>query len=101
MGMKKGNTETPTATLPVVTPPESGTPAAVARLTTPKVAETKTNVYKPRDFDAEARGKTRCATWNAAMMSPALAGLKFKDIDGYLDLVRKAAEAGVKYSFQD
>ncbi len=86
---------------------ESGIDAAVARLQTPKevaapVPTTKVGTpYKPRDFDKEARGKTRCVQFEAALMSPAIAGLPFKTLDEYLELVRKAADAGVRYSFEE
>lgn len=81
---------------------ESGTTAATARLTAPKTtakAPASTGAYKPRDFDAEARGKTRCVQYEAALMSPAIAGMKFDTMDQYLALVKQAAEAGVKYTF--
>lgn len=85
--------------------PESGAVAAIARLKTAKPVEAKavpsTSGYKPRDFDAEARGKTRCVQFEAALMSPAIAGLKFDTLEQFLALVEKAAEAGVRYTFQD
>ena len=80
--------------------PESGTDAAIARLQAPKQEATKA-VYKQRDFDAEARGKTKCVMFAAALGSPAIAGLPFKSLEEFLALVEKAAEAGVKYSFGD
>ena len=87
---------------------ESGIDAAVTRLqntkSTPSVSIGATNSnpsYKPRDFDKEARGKTRCVQFEAALMSPALAGLPFKTLEEYLDICKKAADAGVKYSFED
>lgn len=55
--------------------------------------------YKPRDFDAEARGKTRCALYGEALSSPAIAGLRFESLEELLVLVRKAADDGVKYTF--
>lgn len=87
---------------------ESGTDAAIARLQT-KPTETKietsvagkTNGYKPRDFDAEARGKTRCVQHEAALMSPAIAGMKWSTMEEYLKLVRQAADAGVAYTFNE
>lgn len=39
---------------------------------TAPVAATNTHVYKARDFDKEARGKTRCALYEAALASPFL-----------------------------
>lgn len=79
---------------------ENGTQAAVNRLNATKTAAKPTPAnYKPRDFDAEARGKTRCVQFEAALMSPAIAGMPFKDMQEYLTLVRQAAEAGVAYTF--
>jgi hypothetical protein len=57
--------------------------------------------YKQRDFDAEARGKTRCVQFEAALMSPAIAGMQFNTMEEYLKLVKQAADAGVAYSFQE
>lgn len=97
MGLKKPGT-TNTAEKPAETKaPESGPAAAVARLT--KAADTAAKAYKPRDFDAEARGKTRCVQFQSALESPAIAGMKFSTMEQYLALVRQAAEAGVKYTF--
>ena len=100
MGLvKKGST----AVVPEETKkPESGTDAAIARLQAPKPEVTKasTPVYKQRDFDAEARGKSRCVMFAAALGSPALAGLPFKSLEDFLAIVEKAAEAGVNYSFK-
>lgn len=83
---------------------ENGTDAAIARLQTTKTTETKTDgakAYKPRDFDAEARGKTRCVQFEAALQSPAIAGMKFNNMKEFLDLVREAADAGVAYTFNE
>lgn len=106
MGMNKDKstavTEAP-LTNNVNAAPASGTDAAVGRLTAPKVEAAPTpaakNVYKQRDFDEEARGKTRCVQFEAALMSPAIAGMKFKNMTEYLALVREAAEAGLAYTF--
>lgn len=80
---------------------ESGTPAAVSRLTTKKEepAGKVSTGYKGRDYADEARGKTRCAQFEAALMSPAIAGMKFSTMDEYLKLVVQAANAGVAYTF--
>ena len=92
---------------PVAKAIESGTEAAVARL---KKAVSKTTIvgetgngtaYKAREFDKQARGKTRCVQFEAALMSPAIAGMRFDTMEQYLKLVTEAAEAGVKYTFQD
>lgn len=83
---------------------ESGTQAALDRLKTTTDAPVKATPsvgYKQRDFDKEARGKTRCVQFEAALMSPAIAGMQWNGIDEYLALVRKAADAGVAYSFED
>jgi len=104
MGLAKKTIEAPTEE---VKKPESGVDAAVARLQTPKevaapVPTTKVGTpYKPRDFDKEARGKTRCVQFEAALMSPAIAGMSFKTMKEYLALVREAADEGLKYSFED
>jgi len=84
-----------------VTKPESGTEAAITRLQAPKpeVAKASAPVYKQRDFDQEARGKTKCVQFEAALMSPAIAGMAFKTMAEYLALVKEAADAGVKYTF--
>lgn len=79
---------------------DSGTTAAVARLQKSATKDTGTS-YSGRDFAAEARGKTRCVQFEAALMSPAIAGMKFKTIDEYLALVTKAADYGVAYTFDE
>lgn len=95
------------STTPVAEPEtkvESGTQAALDRLSTPKSETVKAIEkvqYKQRDFDKEARGKTRCVQFEAALMSPAIAGMQFNTMEEYLTLVRKAADAGVAYSFED
>ena len=96
-----------TETTAVVEAPkaESGTDAALARLKAASQSETAKAVakvqYKQRDFDAEARGKTRCVQFEAALMSPAIAGMQFNTMEEYLKLVKQAADAGVAYSFQE
>ena len=109
MGMKKARA---VAEQPIVADlakgieqPESGATAAIERLSKPKAglstakAEAKP-AYKAYDADANALGKTRCVMFNAAVMSPAIAGMRFNDMKEYLALVREAADAGVAYSFQ-
>lgn len=99
MGMKKDSPENSAAG--AVTEKQNGTDAAVDRLTkTIAKSAAPSNAYKPRDFDAEAKGKTRCVQFEAALMSPAIAGMKFETMDEYLKLVREAADAGVAYSFE-
>lgn len=104
MAMKKSGAEAPIA-VPAIEAPkaeapkvDSGTNAAVARLQK-SASKESTSSYSGRDFAAEARGKTRCVQFEAALMSPAIAGLRFKTIDEYLELVKKAADAGVRYTF--
>lgn len=107
MGLIKKDTA---QAVPEAPPVETGATAAISRLQKKSAEAAKTaapvevsaaKAYKPRDFDAEARGKTRCSCWGAAIASPAIAGLPFKNIDELLELVRKAAEDGVKYSFNE
>jgi hypothetical protein len=78
---------------------ESGAEAALERLSKPK-AEAKP-AFKQRDYDQENRGKVRCVMFESALQSPALAGLRFDDIEGFLALVEKAADAGVKYTWKE
>ncbi len=89
---------------------ESGVDAAIDRLrqVTPAVitassgdAYPSQKTYKPRDFDKEARGKTRCVMYAAALGSMALAGAKWKTTDDLKKLIREMADDGVTYSFQD
>src|SRR4051812_44893969 len=82
---------------------ESGAEAAIERLSNMKASNTAVNhkpAYKARDYDAEALGKTRCVQYEAALMSPAIAGMRFDTMEEYLKLVRQAAEAGVAFSFE-
>lgn len=57
--------------------------------------------YKARDYDAEARGKTRCAMYEAALQSPVVANLVMavNGLDKALEVVKKAADAGYEYVF--
>ncbi len=93
--VKKG---APVADKPEEIKAESGAEAAIERLSKPK-AEPKPP-YKQRDFDAEARGKVKCVMFEAALQSPAIAGLRFDDLEGFLKLVEKAADAGVAYTWK-
>jgi hypothetical protein len=109
MGMKKAGTATPAAApvaaaAPVTTAPsnvESGAAAAVERLKKAKPVETTVAAkgYTPRDYDKEARGKTRCVQFEAALMSPAIAGMKFDTLEEYLKLCHRAADYGTSYTF--
>lgn len=93
--------EAPVQAQPPIAQQESGTDAALARLkTVNKPAETKA-AYKQRDYDAEARGKTRCVMFAAALQSNAPVGMPFTTMEEYLKLVKQAADAGVAYSFQE
>lgn len=75
--------------------------STVAKQTvTPKAAVTS-GFSKPRDFDAEARGKTRAQQHAAALMSPAIAGLQINNIEDLLAHVRRAADEGVAYTFEE
>lgn len=111
--VKNGSTKTaPAATAPVAETPkaaapastDSGTKAAIDRLQK-KTTETSTapakteSKYVGRDFDKEARGKTRCVQFEAALMSPAIAGMKFDTMADYLKLCKEAADFGTNYTF--
>lgn len=101
MGLAKKATATVEETKPAI---ESGTQAALDRLkaSDTNTGDTKTKpAFKQRDFDKEARGKTRCVQFEAALMSPAIAGMQFNNMKEYLALVREAADAGVAYSFEE
>lgn len=108
MGLNK-ETKTAVADAPVAEAPkaESGTEAALERLSKavdkiePRHEAAVKPPYKQRDFDAEARGKTRCVQFEAALMSPAIAGMQFNTMEEYLKLVKQAANAGVAYSFEE
>jgi hypothetical protein len=79
--------------------PEVNDPAPTEdKITTKPVRVTKE--YKERDFDAEARGKSRFGLFAAALQSPALAGMKFDTLEEFLELVKKAADAGLVYTFE-
>lgn len=78
---------------------ESGTSAAVERLKKALPKSEAHSGYKQRDFEKEAIGKTRCVQFEAALQSPAIAGMKFDTMEQYLALVKQAAEAGVAYTF--
>jgi len=79
---------------------ESGLEAAVSRLQTAKPAETNQKAYKPYE-DPSARGKTRCAQFEAAMTSPGLAGLKFNTLEEFLAICHRAADYGTAYTFNE
>ncbi len=89
-----------TVRTPVADAIESGAKAAIGRLSTSKFGKTDLPAFKARDYEAEAIGKTRCVQFEAALMSPAIAGMKFDTMEEYLKLVRQAAEAGVAFSFE-
>jgi hypothetical protein len=61
---------------------------------------THTSNVKGRDFDAEARGKTRCVAFGDALKSPHVAnaaiGLSEEE---FLALVERIANRHVKYTF--
>lgn len=78
-------------------PAEVETAPVARKLDTGLVPETP---KKGRDFDAEARGKVACAAFNAALMSPGIAGLGFTNIDELLAKVKQAADASVAYTWE-
>jgi hypothetical protein len=55
--------------------------------------------FTGRDFDAEARGKVACASWAAALSSPALAMYALNKED-YLTLVETVADKMSKKVFE-
>ena len=77
---------------------ENGTNAAITRLKTAKKVNPK---YKQNSPDKVALGKVRFGCFNAALSSPAIAGMQFETMEEYLALVKQAADAGVTYSFQE
>lgn len=79
---------------------ESGAAAAVERLSNPAPKAEPKPAYKQRDFDEENRGKVRCVMFEAALQSPAIAGMRFDTMEEYLKLVLQAAEAGVAYTWK-
>lgn len=106
MGLAKKTDSTQTADVSTQNAAvESGSQAAIDRLKVATKSETTKAIekvqYKQRDFDKEARGKTRCVQFEAALMSPAIAGMQFTTMEEYLKLVRQAADAGVAYSFEE
>lgn len=76
-------------------------PVEVKPTLTAQVAVIQNSSVKARDFDAEARGKTRCAVFCAALQSPTLIQYAGNDPESFLALVKKISEEGVKYSFGD
>lgn len=79
---------------------ESGATAAIERLSKPVEKAEPKPTYRQRDFDAEARGKVKCVMFEAALQSPAIAGLRFDSLEEFLKLVEKAADAGVAYTWK-
>lgn len=75
---------------PVAAPKEKDAPVAATG-----------SSYKSRDFDAEARGKTRCAMYEAALQSPVVANLVLtvNGLEKALEVVKQAADAGFDYVF--
>lgn len=58
--------------------------------------------FKSRDFDAEARGKTRCQMFSAALQSPLLQQYfytKEATLEEMLKTVREVANNGTDYTF--
>lgn len=99
MAINKTN-GTAVATKPAETDVAQTAPAPVARTLQTAPIEQPKKEFKGRDFDAEARGKVACVAFNAALASPGIAGLAFTNIDEYLALVRKAADASVAYTWE-
>lgn len=89
---------------------DSGTAAAVSRLKakTEAVIEAADKLATDKgvkDYRAQneetARGKTRCQTYCAALMSPALAGMKWEKPEDLMKILRSFADDGLAYSFND
>lgn len=76
--------------------PESGAEAALERLSKPKVEKAPNPAYKARDFndvnDAKSIRILRQGAFQHALVSPALAGMRFNTMDEYLALVKEAAD---------
>lgn len=115
MGMIKNKSAETTAPAPAVSAPvvsapaevktaANGTAAAISRLKSAvksKVIEsTQERQSAPRASD-DSRGKTRCVAFNAALMSPALAGVKFESVKQYLGICKEAADYAVAYAFDE
>lgn len=79
------------------TPPD---PNAVTPSAEPEQQEAPRYERRQRDFDAEARGKTACAVFCAALQSQGLTLFPAKTFDEYLLNVRKAADAAFNYAFE-
>lgn len=68
-------------------------------------------VNKGRDFEKEARGKTRCSVWNAVAPAVINAGWSLVDwnkpeemkdrLNQMLKLIDEVADHGVKYTFDE
>ena len=86
--------------MPIGKPSSDGTAVVEGTPLTLPSSPSITSGYKGRDFEAEARGKVACVAFNAALASPGIAGLSFTNIDEYLALVRKAADASVAYTWE-
>lgn len=55
------------------------------------------DTYVPRDFNAEARGKTKCALFGNALQSPLMTSVQ--TVDEGIALAIKLADAGMDYVF--
>lgn len=72
--------------------------------TVPKeLKEVAKKAFKERDFDAEARGKTRCSMFAAALSSPILSQYLYTKeqatLEDVLKVVREVADEGTRYTF--
>ena len=68
----------------------------------PKAEKPAIAAYKVRDFDAEARGKTRCQMFSAALQSPVLQQYlytKEATLDDIVKTLKEVADAGTDYTF--
>lgn len=98
-----GSQATPVNTLPKTEAeniPAPGGEAPVKKAYTPRKSYTKP--ASDRDFDKEARGKTRCMAYQAALSSPAVANLLGSgSVDELKALVREIADDHFEYTFND
>lgn len=85
---------------------DSGTEAAISRLRNTEAKEraeaaAPKPTYKPRDFDAEARGKSLCLLYGSAIGSPLIAGLQFDKREEAFDNMKFFVNKAMEEIFKD